>query len=100
VGKVAHGGDWAGGLQWAYIEPDAVFSAFNDPDPGLAGHNNNTWFMGNVEIGLEKGLSLNVMQYLDWRTDYDVFSTTPTNIFGTTSRDPMLRTLVDLTAEL
>jgi hypothetical protein len=99
VGQVDHPGDWAGGLQWAYIEPDVVFSAFNDPNPGLAGHNNNTWFMGNVEIGLEEGLSLNMMQYLDWRTDYDVFATTPSNVFGTTSRDPMLRTLVDLTAK-
>ena len=98
VGKVEQGGDWAGGIQWAYIEPDAVFSAFNDPNPGLAGHNNNTWFMGQVEIGLEKGLSLSLMQYLDWRADYDVFSTVPTNVFGTTSRDPMLRTLADLTA--
>jgi hypothetical protein len=100
VGKVSQGGDWAGGFQWAYIDPDAVFSAFNDPNPGLAGHNNNTWFKGQVEIGLEKGLSLDMMQYLDWRTDYAVFATTPSNVFGTTSRDPMLRTMVDLTADL
>ncbi len=98
VGKVIHGGDWAGGLQWAYIQPDAVFSAFNDPNPGLAGHNNNTWFMGNVDIGLFDGVSLSLAQYLDWRTDYDVFATAPSNVFGTTSRAPMLRTLLDVTS--
>lgn len=98
VGKVLHAGDWAGGLQWAYIDPDAVFSAFNDPNPGVAGHNNNTWFMGQVQLGLEEGLSLTAMQYVDWRTDYDVFATAPTNVFGTTSRDPILQTLVDVTA--
>ena len=99
VGKADRAGEWAGGLQWAYIEPDAVFAAFNDPNPGT-GHNNNTWFMGHVELGLEDGLTLNAMQYVDWHTDYDVFPTQPTNIFGTTSRDPMLKILIDVTAKL
>lgn len=99
VGKADQKGKWAGGLQWAYIEPDAVFAAFNDPNPGL-GHNNNTWFMGHVELGLEDGLTLNAMQYVDWRTDYDVFATQPSNLFGTTSRDPMLKILIDVTAKL
>ncbi|HJT24736.1 MAG TPA: putative porin [bacterium] len=99
VGKTEHAGEWAGGVEWAYIQPDAVFSAFNDPNPGL-GHNNNTWFMGHVEMGIEDGLSLDVAQYVDWRTDYDVFATTPSDIIGTTSRDPMLTTKIDLTAKL
>jgi hypothetical protein len=99
VGKVDQWGDWAGTVQWGYLEPDAVFSAFNDPDPGT-GHNNNTWFMGRVEMGLDKGLDLTLSQYAAWRTDYDVFDTVPSNIFGTTSRAPMLKLLVDLTARL
>jgi len=98
VGKADHKGEWAGGVQWAYIEPDAVFAAFNDPNPGT-GHNNNTWFMGHVELGLEDGLTLNVQQYVDWHTDYDVFDTQPTNLFGTTSRDPMLKILIDVTSK-
>lgn len=99
VGKADQSGKWAGGAEWGYIQPDAVFSAFNDPNPGL-GHNNNTWFMGHVEVGLEDGLSLDAAQYVDWRTDYDVFATAPSNIIGTTSRDPMLTTRIDLTAKL
>lgn len=98
VGKVDHWGDWAGELQWGYIDPDAVFSAFNTPDPGT-GHNNNTWFMGQVEMGLDKGLDLTLSQYADWRTDYAVFATQPSNVFGTTSRDPMLKILADVTAK-
>jgi hypothetical protein len=97
IGKVDHFGDWAGGLEWGYIEPDAVFSAFNDPNPGL-GHNNNTWFKGNVEMGLDKGLSLNVQQYVDWRVNYAVYGPVPTNVIGTTSQDPILRFLAELTA--
>ncbi|SRR5579871_550158 len=99
VGKAEQAGKWAGGLQWAYIQPDAVFSAFNDPNPGL-GHNNNTWFMGQVEMGLEDGLRLDLAQYVDWRADYDVFGPSPSDIIGTTSRDPMLTTRIDLTAKL
>ena len=99
VGKADQPGKWEGGGEWGYIQPDAVFSAFNDPNAGL-GHNNNTWFMGHVKVGLEDGLSLDVAQYVDWRTDYDVFATTPSNIIGTTSRDPLLTTKIDLTAKL
>lgn len=99
VGKVEKWGDWAGGFQWGYIQPNAVFAAFNDPNPGL-GHNNNTWFMGEVDMGLDKDFYLSAMEYVDWHVDYAVFATQPTNVFGTTSQDPILNTLVDLTAKL
>ena len=99
VGKVARGGDWAGGFEWGYIEPDAVFSAFNGPNEGL-GHNNNTWVMGNLQIGLWDGLNFEASNYLDWRVNYDVFGPTPLNLIGTTSHLPIMSTLLDLTAKL
>jgi hypothetical protein len=98
VGEALHRGDFAGSFEWGYIDPNAVFSAFSDSDSGV-GHNNNTWFKAMVETCVEDGLTLSVGQYLDWRADYAVFATSPSNVFGTTSRDPVLRTQIDLGAK-
>jgi len=99
LGKAVHRGDWAGGLEWGYIEPNAVFSPFNDSNTGF-GHNNNTWFKGTVRMSAEDGLVLSASQYLDWRVNYDVFGPTPLNTIGTTSKAPLLLTVIDVTAKL
>ncbi len=99
VGEAARNDDFAGSFEWGYIDPNAVFAAFSDSDSGV-GHNNNTWFMGKVATGIAEDLSLSVDQYLGWRTDYNVFGTAASNLFGTTSRDPILRTQIDLAAKL
>ncbi len=98
VGEIVRRGDFAGSFEWGYIEPNAVFSAFSDSDSGV-GHNNNTWFKGMVGTGIADGISLSVVQYMDWRVNYDVMGTTASNVVGTTSRAPVLRTQIDLAAK-
>jgi len=98
AGELTHRGNFTGSLEWGYIDPNAVFAAFSDSDSGV-GHNNNTWFKGMVGTAIENGLELSVDQYMDWRTNYDVFGIAPSNIFGTTSRAPVLRTQIDLSAK-
>jgi hypothetical protein len=101
AGKTGHGGDWAGGLEWGYIEPNSVFAAYNAADSDIAfGHNNHTWFKGLVEAGLDNDFVLSIGQYWYWRVNYDVLGTAPSNIFDMTSRDPVLRTQIDLSAKL
>lgn len=98
VGKTVHPGDWAGSLEWGYIEPNAVFADFSDSDSGL-GYNNNTWFKGKVEVGLVVGLSLSVAQYMDWKVNYDVLETSPSAALGSTSHSPIMRTQIDMSAK-
>jgi len=99
VGKVATGGDWAGSLEFGYIEPNAVFGYYSDSDSGV-GFNNNVWLKGVAEVGLEEGLSFKLGQYAVWRQNYDVFGNTPNATLGGTSHAPVFRTQADFVAKL
>lgn len=94
VGKVANPGDWAGTIEYGYIEPNAVFALFSDSDSGL-GFNNWSWFKGSVEVGVESGLNIKISQYAAYRANWDVFGGTSNNTLGGTSHQPVFRTQAD-----
>lgn len=96
AGHIERRGDWEAEAAWGYIKPNAVFSALNSSEAGL-GHNNNAWLKGRVSLGVEDGLTLSLTQYMDWRVNYSVFDTVPSNVLWTTSHAPLMHTQIDLT---
>jgi hypothetical protein len=96
LGKVSVGksdpGMWAAGVEFAFIEPNAVYGIFSDSDSGSAGYNNNVWIKPSVEVGLADGLTFSVAQYLDWKLYYDYLAAQ--------SHQPVLRTQIDAVVKL
>ncbi|GEM_PF-1766975 len=87
------------GLQWGYIEPNAVLSLYSDSDSG-AGYNDNKWLKADVSYDLADGLTVSLGQYAVKRVVPDLFGGTPTNAAGGTSRQPLFRSQLDFVVKI
>ena len=87
------------GLQWGYIEPNAVLSLYSDSDSG-AGYNNNKWLKADVSYDLSDGFTVSLGQYAVKRVVPDLLGGTPTNTAGGTSRQPLFRSQLDFVVKI
>jgi hypothetical protein len=93
-------GDAKLGLQWGYIEPNAVLGLYSDSDSGT-GFNNQKWLKADIGFMLTDALSLNVGQYAAKRVSYELTQGTAiSNKNEASSRSPLYRTQLDFIVKL
>ena len=90
LGKIALKNDYAFGLRWGYLQPNAVYGGFTDSDSGFC---NRKFLRAFVGYGLAEGLELDIAGFGLRRVNYDVLSTKE-------SRKTAYTTLIDLVVKI